>query len=51
MDVKPAPDQKVGRREEPPDTGTSLLDGKAQSQGCSGSPVLVRWLETDQKVA
>lgn len=33
MDVKPAPDQKVGRREGAPDTGTSFLDGKAQKPG------------------
>lgn len=46
--------RSVGRREGAPDTGTSFLDGKAQQpdcKGCSGSPVLVRWLETDQKVA
>ena len=52
--MKSAPDGEVGREEGAPDTGTSFLDGKAQQpdcKGCSGSPVLVRWLETDQKVA
>lgn len=38
MDVKPAPDQKVGRREGASDTGTSFLDGKAQSQGLFWEP-------------
>ena len=54
MNMKSASAQEVGRREGAPDTGTSFLDGKTRKpdcRGCSGSPVLVRWLEKDQKVA
>ena len=54
MNMKSASAQEVGRREGAPDTGTSFLDGKTRKpdcRGCSGSPVLVRWLEKEQKVA